>query len=168
MTIQDYTSRAQDDATEPTLEPNRRLWSTLVSKCWLVLAVVFAFAVVQLIRFGNRHDYLFIVLGSPLCAAAIMGFGMLPELDRGQKSWSLFLVSQSGWLPYFFGCYLIFYRGFWRMRTLLTHFSFEYLAARLLFVVLGWYMLKWFWLLTEYVKRVERPGRSPEATGPLS
>lgn len=121
------------------------------------LVLVLGFAITQLIRFGNVHDYFFLTMASCVSGAAMFGYGLIPVLDRGKKSWLLSFVALAAFVPYLFGCYLVFYRGLWRIKELFTHFSIDGLAARIIFVLLGWYMLYTFWLLTELVKNLHRP-----------
>ena len=54
-----------------------------------------------------------------------------------------------GLIPYTFGCYLLFFRGIWNGRALLTEFSFSALLAALAFIFIGYRLVFWTWQLSE-------------------
>lgn len=132
------------------------LLAGLMTKPFVSLGCVFLFALFQIMRFGNVHDYLFLAIGSCLSGAAIFGHGFIPLLDRGQKSWLLTFVSLSGFIPYGFGCYLVFYRGFWGLRQLFVGFTIAGLLACILFVVSGYRLVNGMYLLTELVEKASK------------
>jgi hypothetical protein len=106
-----------------------------MTKPFVSLGFVFIFAMFQFVRFGNLHDYLFLAVGSCLSGTAIFGHGFIPVLDRGRKSWLLSFLVLSGSIPYGFGCYLVFYRGFWGLRGLLARFTVGGLLVCALFII---------------------------------
>ncbi len=88
---------------------------------YLCLLVVFLFSIRELSRHGPIHDYLFLFFG-PL----VSGAGVFFTGRRGAK-----------WIPGFFGLYLVFYRGFWRLTDLSEGFSWVILFKVACFVFVG-------------------------------
>jgi hypothetical protein len=117
-----------------------------MTKPLVSLTLVFLFSFIQLVTLGKANDYLFLVTGSCLSGAAIFGSGLITKLDRRQKSWLPAFLAFSDFVPYGFGCYLIFYRGFWR---LFTRFTVQALLASVLFAVLGYQIVNGMYLLSE-------------------
>jgi hypothetical protein len=132
------------------------LLAQLLTKPFLSLGIVLIFALFQALRFGNVHDYLFLAVGSCLSGAAIFGHGFIPMLDRGRKSWLLTFLALTGFVPYAFGCYLVFYRGFWGLRELFVRFTIAGLLACILFVVLGYQVVNGMYLLNELVEKASK------------
>jgi len=130
------------------------LVARLLMKPIVSLAFIFIFGLVQIARFGNVKDYLFLITGSCLAAVLIGGYSFIPLLDRGKKSWGLTFLALAGSIPYLFGCYLVFYRGFWKLKDLLARFSILHLLSCVVFVVLGYWVVSGLYLVTEYVKSV--------------
>jgi hypothetical protein len=125
----------------------------------LSLVPIFFFALIQIVRFGNADDYVILVVGSCLSGAAICGYGFIPlyatykgKLDRGKKSWPLTFLALAGFIPYAFGCYLIFYKGLWGLKDLFAKFSIARLFARVMFAILGYWLVYSFYLVTEFVE----------------
>ena len=117
-----------------------------MTKPFVSLTLVFLFSLFQFVMLGNANDYLFLVTGSCLSGAAIFGSGLIIKMNPGQKSWLPTFLAFSGFVPYGFGCYLIFYRGFWR---LFTRFTVQALLAGVLFAVLGYQIVNGMYLLSE-------------------
>jgi hypothetical protein len=132
------------------------LLAWLMTKPFVALAFVFVFALIQFLRFGNVHDYLLLAVGSLLSGAAIFGYGFIPLLNRETKSSRLTLLALAGFIPYAFGCYLVFYKGFWGLKNLFTKFTVGGLLACALFVVLGYWVVNGMYLLTELVDKAAK------------
>lgn len=132
------------------------LLAGLMTKPFVSLGVIFMFALVQILRFGDLHDYLFLLVGSCLSGAAIFGHGFIPLLDQGRKSWRLTFLALAGFIPYAFGCYLVFYRGFWGLKNLFARFTVGGLLVCVLFIVLGYQVVNGMYLLTELVHKTAK------------
>jgi hypothetical protein len=132
------------------------LLARLMTKPLVSLGFVFIFASFQMLRFGTVHDYLFLAIGACLSGTAIFGHGFIPVLDRGRRSWLLTFLALSGFIPYGFGCYLVFYRGFWGLQGLFARFAVGGLLACALFVFLGYQVVNGMYLLTELVDKASK------------
>ncbi len=84
--------------------------SRMITKPGLALAVLFIATIVQIIRYGPSPRYWLLLIGSFLAAVFLFAFGMLIVIDAGKKRRGLvpMLVALGGYLPYLFGCYLVF------------------------------------------------------------
>jgi hypothetical protein len=132
------------------------LISRMATPPCLLLGFVFLFAMGRIIKFGNVHDYLILAVGSCLSGMIIFAYGLLVFGDREKKSWPRALLAFSGFIPYVFGCYLVFYKGFWQSKGLFASFSARGLVARLVFVILGYQVVNGFYRVTEFVDKVAK------------
>ena len=78
-------------------------------------------------------------------------------IDAGKKRRGLvpMLVAFGGYLPYLFGCYLVFYEGLWRLRTLVSEFSVVTVLLSFLFVVGGYMVVNGTYLASEFGRKVD-------------
>jgi CheY-like chemotaxis protein len=137
------------------LQVNNLIARMATTPC-LLLGFLFLFAIGRIIKFGNVHDYLILAVGSCLSGMIIFAYGLLVLGDREKKSWPRALLAFSGPIPYVFGCYLVFYKGFWESKGLFTGFSARSLVARLAFVILGYQVVNGFYRVTEFVEKVAK------------
>jgi len=89
-------------------------FSKLGGKAITALAVVLIYSIVQLVRLGNVSDYLFLLVGSLIAGAAIMGH-IINELTngvKGKKSFLAMILAFGGFIPWVFGSYVVFVSGF--------------------------------------------------------
>lgn len=126
------------------------------SKAFFALAAVFLLAVVQLIRHGFVGDYVFLLVGSILSTGGIVGYGCLALVSKGRRSALLVLVALGGWIPYLFGCYLVFYRGFWSLKELASGFSLLVPFKAACFVLVGYAVVSGIDKVSEFVRRVDK------------
>ena len=66
----------------------------------------------------------------------------------------MFLISLGGWIPYFFGIYLLTYRGIWRLLLALVDFSFGGLASAVSFLMVGFIVVNGIYRASEFVRMV--------------
>lgn len=132
------------------------LFTELLTKPFLPLGLIFLFALVQTSRFGLGRDNLILTVGSCLSGMIIFAHSLMAFADKGKKSWPLTFLALAGFVPFAFGCYLVFYKGFWGLRDLFVRFSVGRLVARLMFIVLGYQVVNGFYRVTEFVEKVAR------------
>jgi hypothetical protein len=110
-----------------------------------------------------------------LIGGAIAGvLGMLvfgKSLSRRDRSWTTARSALTGFAPFLFGCYLLFVRGFWNGRTLISGFSLSRVVPVIAFVYFGYRLVYWTWQLAEIgealrsgrlvVSEAARPAPSP-------
>jgi CspA family cold shock protein len=95
----------------------------------LVCIAVAVFALVQLARFGTRYDHAWLLVGAVLSSAGL-AYSWL-ELAKNRVG----VAVLCSLLSYLFGCYLVFYRGFWGLREGL---SVLVVFRTISYVLLGW------------------------------
>ena len=130
------------------------VFTELLTKPFLSLGVIFLFALIQTVRFGIARDNLILAAGSCLSGVLIFGYGLLVFGNHEKRSWRLTFLTLAGFIPFAFGCYLVFYKGFWGFRDVFAGFSVGRLLARMMFIVLGYQVVNGFYLVTEFVKKV--------------
>lgn len=129
----------------------QRTLSVFGGKVLVALGPVFIYAIIQLIRLGNIGDYLFLLVGSFVSFAAMMGY-IVTTLNYGlkkRKSYLVMFLTFCGYIPYLFGCYLVFIRGFWFLITTFHNFSIFALIEALIFIILGYFVVKGFYRITQ-------------------
>jgi uncharacterized membrane protein YuzA (DUF378 family) len=124
--------------------------------------VVMGFAVLQGIRYGFlQQDYLVLVIGALASMAAMVAYalvGLQRLLGKPKAAW-MAAAAAGGFIPYLYCCYLVFYRGVWRLADLRFGFALTPLLSALAFIILGYVALKYFYLLTELSKRIDQISR---------
>lgn len=104
--------------------------------------VFFITGVVQGFRSGWENGALPLMAGSVASIFGIVAYGRLLMLGE-ERSFANMFSALSGLLPYLFGCYLVFYRGFWSCRVLFQDFSLYRLLASLAFIYFGYRVVFW-------------------------
>lgn len=101
------------------------LLARLTTKAMVVLLALAAVAAFQLIRLGPHGRYFLLLGGSVLSMTALWAYGarIAAEQGRPRRSIGGMLIGLGGFIPYSFGCYLVFYEGLWRLRVLFDGFS---------------------------------------------
>ena len=121
------------------------------------LLPIFVIGVVQGIRFGFlQRDYLFLAVGafvSVMCSTYYAGVGIARISGREKQAWMFFAIC-SGWLPYLFLMYIIFYRAVWALVRLFSTFSWSALFGALAFFVIGLSAIRRFGTITDVVRSV--------------
>ena len=77
------------------------------------------------------------------------------EHGRPQRSLAGFLIGLGGFVPNLFGCYLVFYEGFWRLRALLDGFVFSVLLVSVLYIVGGYAVVSAIYKASEFARAVD-------------
>ncbi len=131
-----------------------RFIARMTTKAYFALVAVFIFASVKLILHGNVADYLWLLIGSVLSAAAIFAYSLLAIASK-RKSFLLSGVAFAGFIPFLFGCYLVFYRGFWRLSNLFAEFSVWTIVAAVCFVLVGYAVVSGIHKVSEFVGLVD-------------
>ncbi len=126
----------------------------LTTRPLLALFAVFIFATVQLIKHGARGDYLLLLVGSILSAAAMMAYAFLMFAHKDRRSPLLMIVAFGGLIPYLLGSYLVFYRGLWRLKDLSAGFSIVLLLKAACFVSVGYTIVSGIYKVSEFVRKV--------------
>lgn len=111
------------------------------TQVYLCLIVVFLFSIRELARHGPTHDYPLLFLGPLFSGAGVYFLGRI----RG-----------AGWVPFFFGAYLVFYRGLWRLTELSQGFSWVIMFKAGCFVVVGTLIAGGVYFLSDKFRKPER------------
>lgn len=130
-------------STISTSEIQRNL-SKLAGKILATLFPVFLYAIIQLIRFGNKNDYLTLLLGSIFSVGGAMAYeiAILTYGVKKRKSYLAMLLTFFSFITYLFGCYLVFIRGFWSVRYIITNFSLWLIIEALISIFLGYFVVR--------------------------
>ena len=134
-----------------------KLIARLTTKAILAAFFIIILSVVQIFRNGFTTRYLYLIFSAILSVAAMLAFGLLIAVDKGrkQKGWHQFLISMGGFIPYLFGCYLVFYEGLYRLRFLLHGFSFRIIIVACLFIILGYAIVKGTYNISGFGRQVD-------------
>lgn len=118
------------------------LVSHITIKAILFLIALLIAAVVQAARHGLTTHDIILMVGSVLSGVAMFLYGIQVMAPRGERRalWALFTLG--GFIPYLFGCYLVFYEGFWRLRQLSQGISLWVILLALCFII-GGYLVVW-------------------------
>lgn len=129
----------------------------IITKPGVVLVVLFLATLLQIIRHGGSTRYWVLLVGSVLAGVFLLAFGLLIAIDAGRKRRGIapMLAALGGFVPYLFGCYLVFYEGLWRLRTLVAQFSILTIILSLLFVVGGYLVVSGTYGVSEFGRRVD-------------
>lgn len=124
----------------------------------IALGIVLIFAIVQIIRLGLGQKNLILVGGSILSGIAFIVEAAYWSSYAGEKRRGIIpmMIIAGSFLPYLFGCYLVFYEGFWRLRTLLDKFSMKTMLLGFFFVVVGYHIVKGVYLFSEFTRKVDK------------
>lgn len=128
----------------------KRAFETLAGKAITPLIFVLIYSIVQLIRFGNKSDYLLLLIGCILSVMAVVGFGY--TIVNKTRSFIHMLLALSGFIPYLFGIYLVFVSGFWSLKELTNGFSIIVILKAIVFIFFGYRLVSKFYQITEIGK----------------
>lgn len=117
-------------------------------------SIALIYGVVRLFRCGagDWQGWL-LIIGAILSFLGVITYG-ITILETKKKSWKLFIYSLLGFFPYLLGCFLVFYKGFWSFKYLLTSFSFWKLIIPIIWIVIGYRIVSQLYLLTEFGKTI--------------
>ncbi|MDB6124066.1 MAG: hypothetical protein JWQ71_3059 [Pedosphaera sp.] len=134
---------------------SQRLIAAVLVRLLFGFLALFSIAVGQGLHFGfAQRDYLFLALGaavSIICVFAYGCVGIARANGRKKHLWMLFAIC-SGWLPYLFVMYVIFYRGVWAFVHLFSAFSWSASFGALVFIILGLFTMRHLQKLTDVVR----------------
>lgn len=119
--------------------------------------LLFLWAGIQAIR-GGGTSYLILLLADLISAVTLFAFAMLILLKAGvkaERSWVLWIISLGGYVPYFFGCYLVFYKGLWRLRTLLQGFSIMIILKAVVYLIIGYVIVDGIYKISALGNRID-------------
>ena len=109
---------------------------------------------------GGRAAVL--ILSSVVAFGGMWVFGrqlyLYARTRQAERSVTEAIKAVGGFAPYVFGVYLTFFEGLWEARALLHSFSITYLLSRLVFIYLGYKLVKWTYQLSEIANQL-RSGR---------
>lgn len=131
-------------------------FSTLGGKVLTGLIPILIYSIVQLLRYGNRSDYLLLLIGSLLSAGAVMGY-IINELTngiKGKKSFLAMFLAFAGLIPWAFGSYVVFVSGFWSLKDLADGFSIFVIVKTLAAILFGYMVVSNFYKITEIGKAI--------------
>jgi hypothetical protein len=137
----------------------QRLMTDAATKIMLGFLVVFITAIVQGSRYGfGKRDYLFLAFGSVVSFISAFAYGLVGVMrayGHPKQLW-MYPAIWSGWLPYAFIVYLVFYRGLWALVQLFSAFSVSSLLGALAFTVIGFFTIRHLQTITDIVRYVRQ------------
>jgi hypothetical protein len=140
----------------PELPEQPIVFSNLISRAVMALTVVFIVGIVWLIT--GREGAGILIVGSVISGITLWKFMMRVSWEANQRqierSWSAALTAYGAFVPYVFGCYLVFYRGFWGLTDLSNGFSILVLLRTAFFVILGFAVVNGTYMISEAAKMV--------------
>lgn len=146
----------EQDKTTITTSQLQYQFSTLGGKVLVGLVPVLIYSIVQLVRHGNQSDYMLLLVGSLLSAAAMMGY-IINELTngvKGKKSFLAMFLAFAGLIPWAFGSYVVFVGGFWSLKGLADGFSILLILKALVAIFFGYMVVSNFYKITEIGKAI--------------
>lgn len=129
-----------------------------ITQLTLPALAVLVYSVIELIVQGGQHNhYLFMIVGSfmSVLGAFAYVFASATYGTTGKKSFLAMLCAFAGFLPYLFGCYLVFYQGFWGFRELSVGFSVWLIIKAIAAIILGFIIVNSTYQITELDKSVK-------------
>jgi uncharacterized membrane protein YozB (DUF420 family) len=144
--------------------PQKQFVSMLTQLAIPLLAVLL-YACMQLILVGEQNNhYVFMVVGSILSfvGAFIYVIASYTHGATGKRSIFGMLSAFAGFIPYLFGCYLVFYQGFWGFTELSSGFSVWVVIKGMVAILLGYKIVNAIYQITELDKSVK-----PNLGGPM-
>jgi hypothetical protein len=83
----------------------------LTTKALVFLIVLAAISIMQMLRLGVNGRYLWLLAGSVLSIMVLIAYQRQVMRERGQPRRSVVgaMTGFGGFIPYLFGCYLVFY-----------------------------------------------------------
>jgi len=134
-----------------------RFISRLVTKSFFGMLVLAVATVVRLIQRGGFIRYWLLLGGSILSILTLFAFSVFVIWDKGKKKKGIFpmLLSFSPLVAYFFGCYLFFYEGAWRLFRTFKSFSWWSLVLSLLFITLGYITVSATYKVSEFARKID-------------
>jgi hypothetical protein len=120
----------------------------------LILTVA---TIVQMFRRGAISHYWMLLGGSIAAGLFMFGFGLLVITDAGTKRRGVTpaVLAFGGIVPYVFGCFLVFYEGFWRLIKLFGAFSLWGLVVSILFIIGGFVVVNGMYRLSSFATQVD-------------
>jgi hypothetical protein len=122
----------------------------------LSIAVVAAIIIYQ---DGISAHSEFLLGGSLLSPLAIFGYVWLiiRKADSGGPKPGIgpMLVAVGGFVPYAFGCYLVFYEGLWGFVRLIDAFTFSSLFAKVFYLIAGYVIVHAIYRVSEFGRALD-------------
>ncbi|MBI1803593.1 MAG: hypothetical protein HY033_12550 [Ignavibacteriae bacterium] len=125
--------------------------SHLASYPSILCALVVIVSAIQMIRAGVTLNLVVLCIGSVLTLAGIILYSVsiiIYSIPK-KKSFLAMLMAITGFLPWIFGSYLVFYKGLWLGISLFQEFSFLNLIKHIGFVGIGYVIVLKFYKITE-------------------
>lgn len=113
-----------------------------------IAALFFLVGAVQGFRSGWADGAVPLMVGAVASVVGALVYGR-QLMVGGDNPFASMFAALSGLVPYGFGCYLVFYRGFWDSRVLFHEFSVARLLASLAFIYVGYRLVVWCAQLTD-------------------
>ena len=133
------------------------LLSKIAVKAILFLIGLVIAAVVQAARHGLTTHYIVLMAGSVLSGVGMLGYALmeLAAATGAGRRWLWAFLALGGFIPYLFGCYLVFYEGFWRLRRVFQGFSPWVILLALCFIVGGYLVVSAIYRISEVGNRIK-------------
>ncbi|MBX7152577.1 hypothetical protein K1X84_13125 [bacterium] len=132
----------------PALE---RVISRLTLLPVLICVMLTTAVLVQIVRTGITTNLLILLFGALLSATSIFSYGVaiFNYVIPKKKSFRASLIIFSGFIPWLFGSYLTFYKGFWSLKSVFMDFQVWLLIKCVIFIISGAMLIRNFYKITQ-------------------
>jgi hypothetical protein len=130
-----------------------KLTGKAIASCFVIVVV----SLLQLIHIGYADKYIFIMVGAIVSPVAMLMYLMqvVKHSGMGKRGFIPMLIAVSGFIPYLFGCYLVFYEGIWNLKSIFNGFSFTVILRSAYYVFFGYAVLMGIYKVSELGKAID-------------
>lgn len=157
------SERPQRPESHPRQSGSSVCFRALVSSAAIVL-----YSIVQLIRFGNRLDYIYLLIGSLLSGIYFLSLLLKNSETENHATERPFRRTVLDIIPWALGAYVFFVLGIWSLKTLVYEPSGFVILKSLVFMFLGYSIVSNLNILNEIgpepQRRISRAPRHFDAT----
>lgn len=113
------------------------------------------YGIVRLFKYSvNDWEGWVLFIGAVLSLIGNITYGVTILVEK-KESWRLMIFTFLAFFAYLYGCFLVFYKGFWSFKYLFISFSLLKLAVPFIWIVLGYRIVDQLYLLTEFGKAIK-------------
>ncbi len=130
----------------------------LMTKGFMAALLVGIVAAVLMFKDGVDMRTAILLGGAVLSPLALFGYGklILRNAQIGRKRGIIpMLIALGGLIPYNFGCFLVFYEGFYGIVSIFNTFTFGALLSIVFYVIAGYSIIVAIYRVTEFGRAVD-------------
>ena len=131
--------------------------SKFLGKIGIPYFIAFIYGIIRLVKYGVCDwQGAVMAIGAVLSIVGLVSYYTSYEEFHNKKSWLGMLLAFLGFIPYLFGCFLVFYKGFWSLKYLFNSFSFWKLVAPFLWIIVGYRIVAQLHMMTEFLRAIDK------------